>query len=224
MVTLLVMTDGHRPYLEQTLTSFHEMVDTTVVSRSVVIDDCAEDPDFVEWVDTLGFDLHVRPGPARRGYSGAVQTAWNQLTDLDDTDHVLHLEDDFIFKRPWDVAETVAFLHHHPYIAQVALRRQGWHSSEDESISIVDLNPALYTEHHDHDHDWHWLEHTAFWTMNPCLYPVHIIRGGWPQGAQSETRFGARLRDAGLVNAYWGRRDDRPWVMHIGFDRDGFDY
>jgi hypothetical protein len=219
-IALMVITDGRAACLDQTLASFDEMVGMTQIARSIIVNDCP-DPDFACMVDGLGFDEYVAPQAERRGFAGAIQAGWDAIGDCD---YVLHLEDDFTFEVPWNISNVATFLHHYAHIAQVALRRQAWNAQERAAGGVVEAWPDQFRDCHNYVLNWHWLEHTLFWTTNPSIYRRSIVELGWPQERASERIFGNRIKDLGLVNAYWGRREDPPWVKHIGTERTGSGY
>jgi hypothetical protein len=211
-ITLLVITDGRQECLQRTLDSFYLNVDTTVFDRHVIVNDCGERPDYSDWVDTLGFDEHLRPTAGRRGYAGAIAAGWDAVNGAD---FVFHLEDDFEFRRPVDLRAMIDVLIDCPYLAQMALRRQACNDDETTAGGVVELQATEFFDRHDGTSDW--LEHRCFWTMNPNVYPAWVVERGWPQAPQSEGRFGLELfEDPTIFCGYWGRREDRPWVHHIG--------
>lgn len=212
----MVVTDGRRDCLERTLGSLADNVDQAAIDRRVVVNDCP-DPDYRLWLDTLGFDHHVLPLRRRRGFGGAIAAGWAQVGECD---HVFHLEDDFLFTRPVDIAALVEVLDAHPYLVQMALRRQPWNPTEVAAGGVVEVTPGLYQDCTDGNN--HWLEHRAFFTTNPSVYPRAIVNRGWPTGPESEGIFSMQLfRNPALRSGYWGRRTDEPWVHHIGVTRTG---
>jgi glycosyltransferase involved in cell wall biosynthesis len=211
-VTLLVMTDGRRHCLQAALTSLYLNVDTTVFDQHVIVNDCAEDPDFADWIDTLGFDRHLRPVAGRRGFAGAINAGWRAAAG---SDYIFHLEDDFVFQRQVDVRAMIDVLAKRPHIAQMALCRQPCNDGEAAAGGVIELQATEFFDHH--DGNFHWLEHRCFYTTNPAVLPAWLIARGWPQEPKSEGLFGLRLfEDPRMVCAYWGRRGDQPWVHHIG--------
>jgi hypothetical protein len=101
---------------------------------------------------------------------------------------------------------------------------------------VVEQHPDWYMDRSDgQGHEW--LEHSAYWTCNPCLYRHDLLQLGWPEhrpGRYSEDTFTEILRRDGtpqvrgeLVRfAFWGARDSGVWVRHIGNARHqhGKDY
>lgn len=215
-ITLMVVTDGRRECLEQTLATFYWHIDPTHIGRRVVVNDCP-DPAYEKWLDTLGFDHHVRPLGQRRGFAGAIAAGWNAIGD---TDFVFHLEDDFLMNRDIDLAALAGVLDRNPHLAQMALRRQPWNETEAAAGGVVEVMPDAYQDCTDGTH--HWLEHRVFFTTNPSLYRRSLVDRGWPLVEHSEGIFSHHLfADPDLRSGYWGRRTDKPWVHHIGVMRAG---
>lgn len=215
MITLLVLTDGRRGYLGRTLNSFELSVTQAPIGRRVIVNDCPDDPEHEAWIDTLGFDTHLRPEPRRRGFAGAIAAGWEAV---DGTDFVFHLEDDFIFTRHVDLVAMARVLDAHPYLTQMALRRQAWNDGEVAAGGVIEQHPDAYQDRSAGPN--HWLEHRLFFTTNPSLYPRWIRDRSWPACAGSEGTFSLGLfEDPALRSGYWGRRTDDPWVLHIGVER-----
>lgn len=210
--TLLVITDGRRSCLERALESFDQHVPAGLFGHRMIVDD-AQDDDFTAWLrKTFRFDQYVRY-VEKLGFGGAIRAGWHNLTRS--TEWVFHLEDDFVFERYVDVPAMEAVLDRHPDIVQMALRRQPWNDEEIAAGSYVGLHPEDYVDRGENSD--HWLEHRRFFTTNPCIYRMSLTRKLWPEGPESEGRFGLNLfKDPQAVCAIWGKRDDDPWVTHIG--------
>lgn len=230
MIALMVMTDGREDVLEETLQSARSALPPESLLEYWLHDDSGDDayrrrlkarhPEF----------MHVGDGP-RRGFGGAIRHAWEWLAGHSNARYVFHLEDDFTFDREVPLDDLEWLLETRPQVAQVALRRQAWSPAERLAGGVVEQHQEAY-EDHQVGHR-HWLEHELFWTTNPSLYRRTLCKVGWPEGEQSEGHFGHRLRQAGTPEepdgeavrfAYWGRRDDEPWVHHIGEERRGVGY
>jgi hypothetical protein len=211
-LTLLAITDGRQDCLRRTLESFELSVDPLLVDRRVVVNDCVEDPAFGDWLDTLGFDEHLRPLPIRRGFAGAIAAGWEATGDAD---YVFHLEDDFVFQRHIDLKLMTGVLADRPHLAQMALRRQAWNEDEVRAGGVIESRPAEFVDRR--EGGAHWLEHRCFFTTNPSLLPACTVARGWPQVQHSEGIFSLSLfENPQATCAYWGRREDPPWVHHIG--------
>ena len=221
MIALLVMTDGRDDVLAQTLPLVAAHVPHT---RFVVHDDTgslAHRAELAERYRDLGVD--VIGGDERRGFGGAIAAAWAHLAGVPEL-FVAHFEDDFVPTRPVDWYDVADTLTRHPYLVQLALRRQPWNEAEKAAGGIVEQHPDDYIECSDAGAVW--LEHSRFFTTNPSMYRRSLCERGWPSGANSEGRFGISLLqdDPGARFAFWGARDSGEWVSHIGHERNGTGY
>jgi hypothetical protein len=229
-IALLVITDGRDDYLTRAVGTLHHL-HGPIVERWMY-DDTGDDAYRARLADRFGGFRHINAGP-RQGFGGAIRAAWSTLAKHSTADWVWHAEQDFILSRPVDLRAMAAVLTAHPHLAQMALRRQPWNAQEIAAGGVVEQNPGAYTDRTD-GAGRSWLEHRLFFTTNPCLYRRSLLDVGWPDGGQSEGRFGLHLRDhAGLpwgVPArhvrfgFWGARTDPPWALHIGEERTGHGY
>lgn len=222
MIALLVLTDGRRDCIEETIPSAFDNL-RGPVTRRVLYDDSG-DEGYRSWLLKRfpTFELVHHPH-GRQGFGGAIQTAWRHLALVREP-YVFHLEDDFTFNRPVDLQAMMQVLDSRPYLVQLALRRQPWNDQEKRAGGIVEMHPNDYTEHALGGH--HWLEHRRNFTTNPSLYRRSLCARGWPEGRETEGRFGIGLMedDPDLRFAYWGSRDSGEWVTHIGDQRVGMGY
>lgn len=197
---LLFISDGREDYLRQTRASAEEHLPP---------------PRHVIHVDDADHEL---------GFDGAIREGWRRVLLETDAEFVFHLEQDFTFNRPVPLAEMAAVLRARPRLAQLALRRQPWNDAERAAGGVVEMHPGDYV---DCDlNGWRWLEHTRFFTTNPSLYRRSLCEIGWPEGPESEGRFGIELRraDPRWRFGYWGARDSGEAITHIGEERAGNGY
>lgn len=230
-VAALVMTDGRVDCLDRTLASFDRHVPRPIDYR-YLWDDTGNDDHFSYlraayrhrgWIPIRGL-------AGKEGFGGAIRSAWQWLLDHTDAGYIFHIEDDFLFEQPVPIDAIVKVLDRHPYLAQMALRRQAWNQAEIDAGGVVELNPEAFTEVRDGRQVW--LEHRQFWTTNPSLFRRPVIELGWPEGNHSEGVFTHRLLGAGFGDVsgdqvrfgYWGARTSAPAVEHIGAERVGFGY
>jgi hypothetical protein len=224
MHAVLVITDGRNDLLQRSIHSFEDRVTGPIIERWIY-DDSGE-RSTREWIAETYPDwtLINHPSGRRQGFSGAIRTAWSALRSESIADHIFHLEGDFTFARKVDLADFENILDKRPNLAQVALLRQPWSDAEKEAGGIIQMRPDEFVSHLDRDGRT-WLEHDLFFTTNPSLYRRSLIESfDWPRGAQSEGRFGGRLREVGFRFAFWGAKDDPPAVTHIGENRVGTGY
>lgn len=231
MIVLLVMTDGRKDYLVQTIASVFEHLDGPI-TRMVIFDDSADDAYHVWLQDRFGpdgFEVVRQPGE-RLGFGGAIRTAWAWLRENTNEPFVWHQEDDFTFNRHVYTSDMIAVMLERPHLAQMALVRQPWSETECNAGGLIAVNPSAYSQHTDGRH-W-WLQHRLFYTTNPSLFSRSLLDIGWPEGDHSEGIFHHELMARGLLGTpaefvwygYWGRKDDGPWVHHIGYERTGTGY
>jgi hypothetical protein len=211
-VCLLLIDDGREDYLSRCLASLNPL--NTLVSSIVLVQDNEHD---------LGFD-------------GAIREGWDRVREVVGCHYVFHVESDFVFLRPPPLAEMRDILNRDPSVVQVALKRQPWNEVEHEAGGIVEANPAAYEERHlDEASMWQREEpiglcpytvHRKFFTTNPSLYRASLCGRGWPEGPESEGRFGISLFEYNpeLVSAFYGGKFDPPMVEHIGRQRAGVGY
>lgn len=218
---LLVVTDGRDTVLDRTMKSLTRHL-RGPLNRWVVYDDTG-DPDHADHLARRypAFEVVQHPS-GRQGFGGAIRTAWRHLSGGPQR-FIVHWEDDFILTREWDITLPMGLLESRPHVAQVALRRQAWNAEERAAGGIVERHPEAYTDRLYLGHPW--LEHRMFWTTNPCVYRSSLMARGWPDTEQSEGHFSLALfEDPAATCAFWGGREEPPWVEHIGTDRAGVGY
>lgn len=224
MICLMVITDGRKDYMTRTLASAGDKL-VGPITRKVIYDDSGDDG-YRHWLarNFPDFDLVIHPA-GRQGFGGAIHTAWRYLVGIEvDEPFVFHLEQDFTFNRHVDLQDMAFVLDCQPHIVQLALRRQPWNDAERKAGGIVEQWPDLYTDRMDVLGN-RWMEHRLFFTTNPSLYRTSLCRRGWPVVGRSEEAFTTELLgDRTARFAFWGRRQDGPWVEHIGEDRVGTGY
>jgi hypothetical protein len=228
MIALLVITDGRRDCIRQTIPSALAMLEGPV-TRRVLYDDSG-DLEHRYWLADQfpTFELIWHPD-GRQGFGGAIRTAWEHVARGGER-YVFHLEDDFTFNRPVPLAGLTQILQAFPHVVQVALRRQPWNEHERQAGGVVEQHPDAYDER------WlgkyAWLEHRQFFTTNPCLYRRTLCHTNWPEGGNSEGHFTHQLLRDGSPEvdgehvrfAFWGARDSGEAVTHIGHQRVGVGY
>lgn len=229
-IALLVITDGRSENLARTVKSAMKNL-RGPITEMWMYDDTGDAQYRRALAEVYPEFRHMNAGP-RQGFAGAIHFAWNALANLSEADYVFHLEGDFTFNREVDLTAMRQTLEDHPELVHMALRRQAWAPAEIEAGGVVELHPDAYTDVFVDVLGRAWLEHRLFYTTNPSLIHMDLIRRGWPTVPQSERRFTEYLLREGSPWAlgdeirfgYWGRRDDEPWVHHIGTERVGHGY
>lgn len=216
-VAVLVMTDGRDSYLERTLGSLHANV-RGPITEMWMHDDTGDDEYRARLAERHPDFRHINGGP-RRGFGGAIVSAWECLLEFSHADHVFHCESDFTFNRHIDLRAMVDVLETNPRLAQMALLRQPWNDTEKAASGVLNVCPGAFTEEGGAGREW--LRHTAWFTTNPSVYRRTLCAEGWPHGEQSEGVFTRRLLDRhpDWCFGYWGARDSGAWVHHIGDER-----
>lgn len=217
---LLVMTDGRDDILAETL----PVAAASVPYDTLVIHD--DTGDRAHRGELAYRFQHLRPtviGGERAGFGGAIRRAWAHLSEMAG-DYVVHIEDDFLLDRPVNWSDVLNVLATHPNLVQLALRRQPWNPDEEAAGGIVEQHPGDYL-----DCSWadlQWLEHRRFFTTNPSMYRRSLCELGWPDGPNSEGRFGIGLLEQhpDWRFGFWGARDSGEWCRHIGHERVGTGY
>lgn len=221
MITVLVMTDGRKECLEQTMQGLSKLTKYD----NILINDDSADPFYAAWLaQTYGStNVTIQSSNERSGFGGAIQNAWRTLRKWK-PDFVFHLEDDFVLTREVDTFAMIRVLNRNPQIVQMALRRQPWNDIEKAAGGIVESNPDAYVDVRDGKLEW--LEHRLFFTTNPSLYRGELVERTWPNEKHSEGKFSIQLfgENTQNVSAFWGGRRSGEWVNHIGQERVGTGY
>lgn len=206
-IALLVIGDGRIALQADTMNSWLAHATEYDSKRCVVVDD----------------SHHLL------GFCGAIRYGWERLReDGPAFDYVFHLEEDWRFEQAFSIAHMARVLDTEPQVCQVALRRGAVPGENepvierfplefvDRSTGLIGLGrPARMQE---------WLEHRLFLTTNPCLYRRRLIdEYEWPPPPRCEAAFTETLLADGATFAYWGARDDDPWITHMG-ERRGTGY
>lgn len=199
-VCWLLIGDGRDSYHERSLASAREMLPA---------------PDQVVTVDDSDHTL---------GFAGAIAAGWGQIVAATHRpDWVVHLELDFVFRRPVPIGRIVSVLERRPNLAQVCLKRQPVNETEIAAGGIIESRPDDYRQVVDRGDIF--CEHRVCFSTNPCVYPSALCHQGWPQEPHSEGVFTHRLlSDPDCRFALWGAKGDPPMVEHIGTVRAGNGY
>ena len=222
MITLIVMTDGRRDCLARTIDSLHRLHGP--ISAAVIHAD-GGDPDFIDHLHTTYPGWRIIDTGKRSGFAGAYRSAWAWLRQHCTTDWVFSTEDDFVLTTDVDLDELTAIMDTDARLAQLALLRQPWNHTEKAAGGIIAAHPYDFFQVSHGTR--HWVTHRRFFTTNPHLVRTEFIRShDWPDGEQSEGRFGVELfaADPRTVCGFYGHRTDPPRVEHIGIQRVGTGY
>jgi len=210
VIALVVVSDGRGEYLEQMIPSLAYVKPYDV---SVIVNDSG-DPEYGEWLDTLGFDHQVHH-ERRRGLGAAVQSAWKAAKDLR-ADFVFHVEEDFVFHKPVPLEHMAEVLDRRPHLCQLVLKRQPWSPEEHAAGGQIECDPDAYTQVTSSLGTW--TEHAKLFSFNPSLIPDRVFAQEW--GPILEADVSERLFvDPKVRSAYWGAKAALPVCEHIGIRR-----
>lgn len=196
-VCLLTIGDGRDGYHERSWASLREMLPDTDYTVSI------DDRDH------------------RLGFSGAYGEGFRRAAETG-ADYVFGAELDFTFRRPIPLNDMAATLAANTDLVQMALLRQPWNAAEKAAGGIIEQRPETYVRS-----EWGpytYMAHRNFVTTNPALWPMWVIKRGWPQVPESEGRFGLDLfaERPEYRAAFWGAGE--VWTDHIGAVRSGAGY
>lgn len=235
-VALLVMTDGRDDCLGEAIGSAHATLTAPGVCAAaprgrfdhlVIHDDTGNPAHRAELAER--FPQFTVIGSDRAGFGGAIRNAWRFLRAAPDVEWIFWLEDDFRITRPVDLPALMRVMDGFPYLAQIALERQPWNDIERAAGGILEQHPdswesvAIGATGRGDAHIWR--EHRRFFTTNPCLIRRSLLDREWPEGSESEGRFGIDLfaEDPQTRCAFWGAQGEQ-WCEHIGHERVGTGY
>ncbi|OPC84223.1 hypothetical protein B4N89_27780 [Embleya scabrispora] len=221
-VPLIVLTNGRRDCLEQTMTALRRHLHG--VAHTTIVDDTG-DPEHRSWLaDSFTADIVPVEPDSPAGYWRAMRTVWGLAAG---ERAIAFWEDDFVLETDVDLDALTAVLDTHTHLTQIALLRQPWFGNEHAAGGLIEALEAQGNEFTQRtDGERAWIEHRACFTGNPCVIPAATLARPWPDTPWSESVFGRALfaSDPTLRGAYWGRRGDPPRVRHIGRHRTGTDY
>jgi len=207
-VGCVVITDGRLEPMARTVRSLLENVHYDW-DDMVMINDSA-DPDYDMLLKVAFPEFRHVAHETRRGFAGAVNSAWEQT---DSCDYLFHLEDDFKMNREIPISDMIEVLESRPHIAQMALKRQLVNQAEISAGGYLlpdDMEMWEYAGHR-------WMEHRKFFTTNPSLIPKWV-RDRRFQPPEAEGKFAIDLfNETDATCAYWGHGEE--WVEHIGDER-----
>ena len=220
--SIFITTSGRYDVLAVTMGNFRMACGYDFDQKFIVND--SPDKEFQDKLMPLAdyFGYTIIHNHNKKGFSGAYNTAFNNIAP--DSDYCFILEDDFTFNERVNIKAMIGLLKNHPYLCQVALKRQAWAEAEKVAGGICEQWPDLY-EDQETDYGIQWTEHRNFFTTNPCLIPAWVFKQEWPVCARSEEVFGKRLfEDAEVKSCFYGHKFDQPRVTHIGENRNGTGY
>lgn len=220
-VLVLVLTDGRRECIVETIPSAEKYLTGLPVTRKVICDDSG-DENYRAWLRVEFPEWEIVGSGKRLGFAGAVRRA-RQLAAGSGQPWTWLTEDDFILEREAPLDQMAHVLTENPHLLQMVMRRQPWTVREIEAGGVIDQHPDEHHETTDGTH--HWIEHErGYWTNPHLVSRDTLVRYEWPNRAGSEHAFSRLVMTGGNRSAYWGARDDELMVCHIGAERVGKGY
>lgn len=219
MIGLVVMTDGRRQYIHQTIASASSMLKGPIITKWMH-DDSGDEANRQWLQEEFPAFIQIGQGP-RRGFGGAYSFAWKTLASQSAEKFFLFLEDDFTFNREVPLEAMAQVLDENPHVYQMALRRQAWNSEEKAAGGVIERWPDNFQQEEG------WISHRMFFTTNPSLYRKSLIQERtYPDVKDAEGHFSLSIlnSDPDAIFGYWGKKEDDPWVSHIGVQRSGGTY
>lgn len=233
---LVVITDGRRNYMVQTMASaavaIRDKVGNPLSMQGIIINDSG-DPEYADWLDVTYPSFWSFHHDQRQGMAKTVAEGWARAGEIQDMEYVFHLEEDFLFNEPVIVPHLIDLLEREKDLAQVVLQRQPWNPEEVARGSIFDSDEYVQhagqwpidpdkvcetlQERVNNERTAWWVEHNRIFSLNPCLIPRRVIEIGWPAGNEAEMTKNV-VEEVGYRMAFWGVKDEQA-VTHIGHER-----
>jgi hypothetical protein len=209
---LLVVTDGRRAYLVETMRSLRVSLQPWPPDRFLIDD--SGDPDYRAWLQAEFPDFVQVGDGARRGFAATLACGWGTVLAYSEATHIWHAEDDFTYNELVDLPAMAAILDRNPHLAQLALKRQPVNDVEREAGGFMETRPGAWTQRDG------WIEHQTNFTSNPSQIPARVARLCVGSDVRlDELTMSDLLMAEGYGFGYLGRIEDRPRVTHIGGHR-----
>lgn len=226
MLAWIVLTDGRKEFLEQSIPSFQNNL-IGDFSYKIILDDSG-DRNYRAWLKDRfpEFDLYISAEP-KRGYTKAMRRFWHVVKETK-ADYVFHQEDDFLLKQQINCNDLISVLEANPHLTQMALRRQAWFENEIRDGGMLETLVKNGAKFEAKNKDgFTWLEQRTFWTCNPNIHPTWVEQKvEWPATKWSEYNFSRAIykKDRSYRGGIWGRWRAKPNLEHIGAYRKGSGY
>lgn len=224
MLSMTVLTDGRKEYLEQTLPTWIEAYGDKI-EHKIILDDSGN-TGYRHWlVETFPDFVVVAIGKDRCGYDVAMREVFLVVRTLG-LPYNLHVEDDFKLHTPPDLDKVCEVLDNFPQVSQMSFMRQPWYPNEVEAGGVVEAleRQGAVSFQQKFTNGSSWVRHNAFWTANPNVFPQWVAHREWPDAPWCEMKFSQALRYDKKVSGIWGHRDSWVCVEHIGEVRSGTNY
>lgn len=213
-VAILLMTDGRRQYIHETIASASTMLKGPITEKWM--HDDSGDESNRQWLhEQFPEFTQIGQGP-RRGFGGAYSFAWKTLASYSKADFIFNLEDDFTINREVPLEAMAKKLDENPHVYQMALRRQSWNNEERAAGGVIERWPDQFFQQDG------FITHRLFFTTNPSLYRKSLIEERvYLDVKDAEGHFTISITDSDpkALFGYWGEKADSPWCEHIGVKR-----
>lgn len=223
-LSMTVLTDGRKKYIDESLRTWIAAYGDKIVNKAIIDD--SGDADYRVWLkETFPSFAIVRVGQERKGQAAAMREVFRCVINFEN-DYNLHVEDDFLLTKPFDLDAVVSTMKFYPELSQMSFMRQPWYENEVQYGGVVEALEAQGTQGfvQKWTNGFPWVRHNAFWTCNPNVFPSRIANINWPDPPWSEMQFSKMIRQQRLASGIWGHRDDWVCTEHIGKERYGSGY
>lgn len=209
-VSLIIITDGRREYIKQTIARLKDVVDYSFIEKIIVND--SGDINYHQFLVDNFLDFKIISHDQRSGLAHAIQTAWSSYSS--EAEYIFHLEDDFLFTEKPQIDLMISLLKNNKHLTQMALVRNPVNPPEEAVGGFVFQNLQDYVQKEG------FFEHTRLFTLNPSIYPTSTAHVGWPdQGNEPDFTSKVLSINNSYKFAYFGDIYDAPRVFHIGHMR-----
>jgi hypothetical protein len=223
-ISMTVLTDGRKQYLETALPPW-VMHYVDQVDYRFIVDDSGN-TGYRHWlVETFPDFIVVAVDNERQGYANAMRKVFEVIV-ASGSDYNLHIEDDFVLKRPFVLRDVVDVLATNPELSQISFMREPWYSNEVEFGGVIEalLAQGTFPLENMGAGRFGWTKHVAYWTCNPSVFPSWVARRPWPDDPWCEMKFAQDLRRDRKPSGLWGHQGDWVYTGHIGVERAGHGY
>lgn len=219
-----VLTDGRKEYIKKALPTWFENL--SEIDQRFIIDDSG-DIKYRRWLSKTFKSFEIIPvGNDRCGYDAGMQKIFSTVKELKYS-YCFHIEDDFILRKSFNIQDLKTILKLNKNMSQVSLMRGPWFHNEVQHGGVVNAIKASNKNAkflNKNKNGLRWVQHQAYWTCNPNLFPSWIIDIEWPSGNWSESRFSKKIFDKGKVAGIFENENSWPFIEHIGGHRNGTQY
>jgi len=216
----ITLTNGRKDLLRISRPSWYKYLDG-IIDIEIIIDDSGSQV-YREWLaNEYPLAIIVPVGDENQGYKKAMQKCFD-IAKNTKCEYILHTEDDFLLNEKIETYSITEALRNNQILSQIALTRQPWYDHERTKNSIIEsIESEGYTFIEKQFGNIFYLENSHYWTCNPNIYPSKVATFDWPDTDGSELEFTKKIFSLGYKSAFYGKREDKHQVSHIGHYRLG---